>query len=321
MSTQMTKPVFLICSERSGSNLISTIMGTHSEIYSLPPIHFGLTALLNMHETLQGGTDSKAWTLIKRRLVRQAKTHLGDEIAGKFKRWLNSQDKIDPQKITRYVFEELAPNKGAGITFIKEKKLNRMMFFLLKCYPEARFVFQVRDPRDFLLSAKTVQANPANIKFKSVRNALKIWNDDQRAGLRALGLLGKDQVFLHRYEDLVGNPQETLQGLCAFLELDFEPGMLDFHKTGEAIKLAGSGQARKNVSQPLISGNFAKYRKGLSKKEIQRVETRLGDLMDIFGYPRELEQARKPYRFLGPKTVALEIDERPPLLPPLSYDT
>lgn len=321
MSTQTTKPVFLICSERSGSNLISTIMGTHSEIYALPPIHFGLTALLNMHETVQAGVESKAWTLIKRRLVRHTKTHLDDEIANKLKRWLNSQDKIDPQKITRYVFEEMAPRKGAGITFIKEKKLHHMMFFLLQCYPEAQFVFQVRDPRDFLVSAKTVQPNPDNIKFKSVRNALRIWNDDQMGGLRALGLLGKDRVFLHRYEDLISDPQEVLQRLCSFLGLEFEPGMLDFHKTDEAIKLAGSARPRKNVSQPLISGNFAKYRKGLTTKEIRKVENQLGDLMDIFGYPREREQAHKPYRFLGPKNGSLKPDERPPLLPLLSYDT
>ena len=157
----MIKPVFLICSERSGSNLISTIMGTHSEIYSLPPIHFGGTALLNWHETLQGGTESKAWALIKRRLVIQTRAHLGDDEAKGLRSWLNSQAKINPQKITRHIFEEMVPKTGAGIIFIKENNLHHLMFFLLQCYPDARFVFQVRDPRDFLASAKTV--NPDEI--------------------------------------------------------------------------------------------------------------------------------------------------------------
>ncbi|MDH3611939.1 MAG: hypothetical protein OEU90_00745 [Gammaproteobacteria bacterium] len=34
-------PIFLICSERSGSNLISSIVGEHPEDYAHPPYHLG----------------------------------------------------------------------------------------------------------------------------------------------------------------------------------------------------------------------------------------------------------------------------------------
>ena len=41
--------VFLICSERCGSNLISTMMGAHSKVMSPPPYHFARDVILNLH--------------------------------------------------------------------------------------------------------------------------------------------------------------------------------------------------------------------------------------------------------------------------------
>jgi len=315
-----TEPVFLICSERSGSNLISTIMGTHSGIYSPPPLHFGRTVLLNLYETLQGGTESKAWGVIKNRMAAQVRALQGEDDAQRVQDWLDSQERIDPQRLARYFFQEMMPEAGTRMTFIKENNLHHLMFFLLQCYPEARFVFQVRDPRDFLASAMMVKPGAPGLKFGSIQNAIRIWREDQQGGLYALGLLGRDRVFLQRYEDLVSNPQDVLQELCAFLGLDFEPGMLDFHKTDEATKLAKSAKARKNVATPLMRTNFAKYRTVLKKPEIRKVEKRLGPLMDLFGYPREFDSSDEPYRLLGSRGAALETHERPPLLPRLSYD-
>jgi len=41
-------PIFLICSERSGSNLISSIVGEHPEVYAHPPYHLGRDLILRL---------------------------------------------------------------------------------------------------------------------------------------------------------------------------------------------------------------------------------------------------------------------------------
>lgn len=296
-------PVFLICSERSGSNLISTIMGTHSQVYAPPPHHFGRIVLLNLYKTLQGGAASPAWARLKKYATGRVEALQDPADAKRVKQWLDAQSQVDPKAIARFLYRDMMPEAASKTVFIKENNLHNLMFFLLDCFADARFVFQVRDPRDYLASAKA--AVKGGNKFGSTRKALKVWEEDQQGGLHALGLLGPDRVFLHRYEDLLQAPEDTLQRLCSFLGMPFEPGMLEFHNTDRAAKLAASTKQRKNISQPLMSGNFAKYRTALAQKDIQRVERRLGRLMQQFGYPLDLETPAKP--------------GRQPLLAPLDY--
>jgi hypothetical protein len=160
--------------------------------------------------------------------------------------------------------------------------------------PSAKFVFQVRDPRDYLVSAEARRGFWAGNKFGSLRRALEVWREDQLGGLQVLGLLGPERVFFLRYEDLVSRPREVLEPLCAFLGLPFEEAMLEFHASEQAVRRGATGAARANVARPLMSSNFGKYRTQLSRRKIRVVETWLGDLMDRFGYEREFVERARP---------------------------
>lgn len=271
-SASSPAPVFLICSERSGSNLISTMMGAHSNIYAHLPYHFGSILLRNLHETLPGDVQSEAWKQLRRRTWKRVQT-LGpqDQVAG-IRKWLDRQTQINPIAIARYLYQDAIPEAQGKLVFIKENNLHHLMFFLLHCFRDAKFVFQVRDPRDYLLSAKALRAKADRNKFGTTEQALKVWKEDKKGGLQALALLGPERVFLHRYEDLLIDPETLLKRLTTFLGLAFEPAMLDFNTTEKAIQLAQSTVARQNISQPLLQSNFAKYRTGLTTEEITLVE-------------------------------------------------
>ncbi len=113
------------------------------------------------------------------------------------------------------------------------------------------------------------------------------------------------RVFFQRYEDLVSRPREVLESLCQFLGLEFEQGMIDFHESEQAVRLAESGSARANVAKPLMSANFGKYRQHLSRGEIRTVETWLGELLDRFGYARDY----KPGKPRGPRVFGPQVSE------------
>ncbi|OED45978.1 sulfotransferase family protein [Leisingera sp. S232] len=307
-------PVFLFCSERSGSNLISMIAGTHSQFYSLPPFHFGRLALLNLHETLQEGVESAAWQQICKRSAARIKTLLGPQEAEAAQAWLAARSRIDAAELARFLYQDSVPAASGKRVFVKENNLHRLLFFILQAFPDAKFVFQVRDPRDYLASAKALRAKEGATKFGNNRDAARIWREDQEGGLHALALLGPERVFLHRYEDLLTAPEALLKRMCGFLEVDFEPGMLDFHQTDQAAALATSHKQRANVSKPLMSGNFAKYRSALTRKEIRQIENRLGDLMQLFGYPLDLAAPGKQHG-----SGLLGRFARQPLLKPLDY--
>ena len=280
-------PVFLFCSERSGSNLISTIVGTHSQFYALPPVHFGREVLLNFAQFRATSFNGPEWAKAIGYIEQRLRYFVNEESAKIAKSKLTATPPDGPTELAKHLYLESVPAAKGKRVFIKENNLHRMLYFILDAFPDAKFVFQVRDPRDFLASAKAVHENKN--KFGSDRAALRIWREDQEGGLHALGFLGPDRVFLHRYEELLIYPSDTLGRLCSFLGVPFEEKMLSFYDTEQTKRLAGTNRQRSNISQPLITNNFAKFRTTLKRSNIRRTEIQVGDLMTIFGYPFDIK--------------------------------
>ena len=64
--------VFLICSERSGSNLIRAIAGAHSDIHAPPPLHLWQDIFTSIDWSgLALGENNKLWKLLQRRINRR----------------------------------------------------------------------------------------------------------------------------------------------------------------------------------------------------------------------------------------------------------
>lgn len=287
-------PIFLICSERSGSNLISSIVGQHPDVYAHPPYHLGRDLIMRLHDVVALGVASPAWQVLKDNAVARVAKYRGDEEAARLAGWLNARTEISARAIARYVYQQMPSAARGKHAFVKENNVHQMLLFLVDCFPDAKFIFQVRDPRDYLLSAVARRKRWMGNKFGSVRNALNVWRDDQLGGLAAYGLLGRERVFLQRYEDLVGRFEETMLDLCAFLDLDFDQRMREFHAAEHAQNLAVKGGPRENLAKPLMTKNFRKYKNSLSRGRIKMVEAHVGDLMDRFGYPREFTGIARP---------------------------
>lgn len=279
--------VFLICSERCGSNLIAAMLGAHSQVLAPPPYHFARDVIPNLHLR----DDPAGWEVVRQQLLERVRTQGPEGAAARLRAYLDDHPHASARELAHFVYAGLEPKPGATTVFVKENNLHRLLAFVLECFPTARFVFQVRDPRDYLVSAQARRGFWAGNKFGSLRRALEVWREDQVGGLQALGLLGRERVFLQRYEDLVSRPRDVLEPLCGFLGLPFEEAMLEFHASAQAARRGASHAARANVARPLMTNNFGKYRAELPRRKIRVVESWLGDLMDRFGYEREFVHA------------------------------
>jgi hypothetical protein len=93
---------------------------------------------------------------------------------------------------------------------------------LLAFRPQARVVLLLRDGRDVVCSLKFRQG------YGELEDRLDRWIYDNLAGRP---YWQHPQVKLIKYEDLVSQTEATLRSLCDFLGEDYDPIMLDYHKT------------------------------------------------------------------------------------------
>ncbi|MEM7766267.1 MAG: sulfotransferase [Pseudomonadota bacterium] len=94
----------------------------------------------------------------------------------------------------------------------------RLLPELLTGFPNAQFVFLIREPRDAYAS---LQGGVKLPRFTPAQYA-DFWNrlTDRAASAPT------DRVHMVRYEDMVCDPVACLQAVCSFLGLDYQPDML-----------------------------------------------------------------------------------------------
>ena len=102
--------------------------------------------------------------------------------------------------------------------------------FIATTFPESVFVHIIRDGRTVVLSRAEAAWGTDRIDFEAL-----LWRSQVTKG-RADGLaLGSDRYHEVRYEDLVDDPERVAKELCRFVEIDFDPVMLDYHEQATRI--------------------------------------------------------------------------------------
>jgi len=142
-------------------------------------------------------------------------------------KWVNSQ-----RDISNYAREMMA-NMGESMLAVFTKELGNNQRLLLKTpdagglkfaphlFPNARFVFLVRDGRDTIESFTKSWGGTGAFKKMSERWANRV--DEMLMVIELMEAAGKgDQIQLVRYGDLVENPHDTLRYLLNKLDLSVD---------------------------------------------------------------------------------------------------
>jgi hypothetical protein len=294
-STTSFAPVFLLCSERSGSNLFIRLLDSHPEFCGPPPSHLIRTLALNMTRFGDIKQDASAWERLLDVSARIMENQLGV--------WQSSLDvRTLSQSATErsvrgiiaaiYDAEACAQNKTRSV--IKENRIHAFLPYLISAFPDARYVWVVRDPRDMALSWKQSANHPGD-----VRRGTQIWQQDQLRFRQIFGYLAPSERILRlRYEDIVQTPESSLVELCKFLGVTYDPAMLGFHEKKDTKANAGRIANWENLAKPLLSDNTEKFRAGLTKEEIAHVESvcateMLAHEYVLTGEPQASEQAQQ----------------------------
>jgi hypothetical protein len=292
---------FLMCSERCGSNLITKMLDAHSAICGPATKHLINPVARNAfrYEPL---TDAAHWAALL------------DDIHGllsaDFSHWRRSFTRAEldtlaaPGELAALIariFDAEAQAHGKLHVFIKENHVYEFIAFLLLHFPQARYVYQVRDPRDMALSWKNNPGHPGG-----VCRAARQWQTDQQNSLKIVNELHKQgRACLVRYEQLIAEPRAVLTEVLALMGLHYEPAMLSFHESELTRANAGQQPAWANLDKALMSGNKDKYREALSADERRAIESICYYEMQHLGYGCDFDKAELD-RFAREELAAFE---------------
>ncbi len=140
--------------------------------------------------------------------------------------------------------------------------------------PGARFILMVRDGRD--VAASVAKRHGGDFEY-----GFRRWVDDNK---KLHAELGKPDVMLLRYEDLVVAPELQLERVCKFLGVKFRPQMLNYHEKPhmwfgrkELRKTSGVGDEHNDhrnwqVNQPIFDGR-GRWKTDLPPQYVERFKT------------------------------------------------
>lgn len=163
--------------------------------------------------------------------------------------------------------------------------------YVLEMFPDAQFIYVVRDPRAGVASMQNVTFFPDDVVFNALSRR-KHW----KAGHRYLNSSVPDtQQITVRYEDLVRDPKMTVQRLCEFIDEPFEPGMLSFHEDADRyMKDEAASNYNEAATKPISTDRIHGGTHRLTSTEIAIVESICAPEMKEFGY--EPAHARLDWR-------------------------
>ena len=141
------------------------------------------------------------------------------------------------------------------------------------------YVYLHRDGRDVACSFKK-----AIVGEKHVYHIAKQWKADQEKALEVKQNIPSNRFIEVNYRHLITDPKLELEKICSFLNVPYRNNMLDFFHAEESINTAKSGEMWKNLSHPIMAGNYNKYLKELTSEEIKIFECVTGDMLERLDY-------------------------------------
>ncbi|MBI5030569.1 MAG: sulfotransferase [Chloroflexi bacterium] len=153
---------------------------------------------------------------------------------------------------------------------------------IFAAYSEAVMVHMIRDPRDRFASAIKRWPNQKG----QVGGATVRWLYSVRLAQRNLRKY-PDRYKIVRYETLVSQPEATLGDICTFLGEKFDPVMLTMSGAEGYVGKGGNSSFEKFQPAQITTTAVGRYRKALSRRQIQFIQAFASRDMRQFDYALE----------------------------------
>ncbi len=278
-------PLFIVGTERSGSNLLRAILNSHKNIAIPHPPHIMKEFGPRMNRYGDLTIDKNFYRLIDD-VIKLVQLH--------FVSWpvkLDSEDIFKKSEaktlyaVNAVIYDGYREHMKKNRWGCKSTFMIHYVEDILKVHPNSRFIHLVRDGRDVAVSARKSVFNHFHPYYVA-----KLWSKEQAIAMMWKEKLPATQFITVPYETLITEPQKCVREICTFLEEDYDDSLLDYFKKSEVAELASLSASWKNISRAVLSDNSQKYKKELSPNEIAVFEAVSSRELKAFGYSIDTEK-------------------------------
>jgi len=286
---------FIIARPRSGTTLLRTLFDRHSNVIIPLESPFMLRyywkyrnvknwtkdKILAFYEDITSEDEPdylniRKWTVDLEQLKKDLLALEGDTTYAELCRVVNAS------------YQSLFPKGEIKIAGDKNPIYSNRAEYLLKMFPDAKFIHMVRDYRDYLQSMMRAgfvkRIEP--IIIHRWRKSLKINYKLQEKY--------PDRFYYLRYEDLVEQPEKYFGEMCDFLGIEREEQIFDFHKYKEKfLELYNEEDLNiyhSKLFKPISNKNVGDWKKKLTGDQVEIAELITGKAAEKAGYSRSKDQ-------------------------------
>lgn len=294
------RPIFVVGCPRSGTTMLSLMIHAHPRLAMPPETRFLLKTWRKREKFGDLSTPAQRMALARSCVRTGSKIRdLELDPDETLEKILAAPPTIGSAFGT--VFKEFADRHGAARWGDKRPAYYQEVDVLLQLFPDAQIVHIIRDGRSNVASLKKMPW----WHFDSVES-MAAWSMAEFCARRDAKRLPADTFHLVRYESLVADPKTVLGELCAFLEEDFDPAMLEPSLVSEVVPEKKTWHG--NLKQSVNTDQVESWRRGLEPWELGLMETVLRRKLKRYGYPISGAGARPSPRLVA--RYAKEASER-----------
>lgn len=257
------QPVLILGCGRSGNTLLRSMLAAGGEI-AIPPESYVLPKTIRLFKAY----NYLPWEQLSGLIVSEFQAYK------EFYTWrldlssCHSECRLLPKRqqtlanIIDVIYRHYARENGVESEYWGDKTPINALYVqhMIKLFPDARFIHLIRDPRAVV--ASYIKAG----MHSDICSVAKLWKTiNNRLGRN---LKPNMDSLIISYEELVQNPEETLQKTARHIGISYSEDLLNHHLWSRELGDVSAHRHHENVTRPLTTLSLDAWQKLLSESEI-----------------------------------------------------
>lgn len=289
------KPVQIIGTQRSGSNLLRLMLNQIEGVYAPHPPHIIHTFydLLPRYGNLEKEENFKVLIDDVCTLVELNPVPWGNLFTDRTSIFKNCRNN-SLAEVFRNIYELNAQIHNANTWICKSMQNVKYLDYFEANGLVPKIIYLFRDGRDVALSFKKAIVGP-----KHIYSIAKKWKDEQELSLKVISDKSEAEAMMLSYESLIHEPEKQLHRVCDFLNINYSNKVLEYYTSDESKRTADAGEMWTNLKSPIMRGNTNKFISELNTDEIKLFEYETRHILEHLGYELLNEYNDDAFSFSG----------------------